>query len=176
MKTLIFKTVKDLNSRFGNTDKTEFVKEGSFTDAMIHFDDQYPLFPKQAGEEGFDSSIDAKGYITDSSGEVLFTYSELEDSDYHSVFVDGGFFRGYYTTASNDLTEEELIAVSGSMNAEEYFMENGFSERDFKLAEYFNDFKYLVLYGDLYIDDFKVSDGEPDEDYFEFNGKFYTKN
>jgi tryptophan halogenase len=62
METLIFKTVRDLKSRFGRATKIEFVKEGDFIEAMNYFDDTYNVFEKTEENEGFDPSIDEKGY------------------------------------------------------------------------------------------------------------------
>ncbi|MGJ1196303.1 hypothetical protein ACR777_10390 [Sphingobacterium spiritivorum] len=175
MKTLIFKTVKDLKSRFGNSEKIEYVKEGDFYDAMSFFDDQYPLFFSEKGDENFDSSIDEEGYIKDSSGDVRFTFSELKGSDCHTFNVDGGYFRNYYTTKSNDLTDDELLAVANDYNAEDYFVENGFSKLHFRLAEYFDDFQKLIEYADNYIEEFQVHTEEPEEDFYIFEDKYYTK-
>ncbi len=178
MATLIFKTVKDLKSRFGNSEKIEFVKEGNFLDAMSHFDDQYNYFEQTPENEGFDSSIDEKGYYTDSNGDVIVTFTELKERVNHTCEVDGSYFKNYYTTSSDSLTDDELVALSNQYNAEDYFIENGYSKLQFRLAEYFEEFDKLIENGDFYVKDyFDCLDKEPEDgSYFEFEEKFYVKN
>ena len=108
---------------------------------------------------------------------MIFTISDLENSKSHVCSVDSISFINYYTTESNDLTDDELLAYSKNYDAEDVFIENGYSKLHFRLAEYFKDFERLIENGDDYIDYFDVLDNESEEeDSFEFEGKFYIKN
>ena len=177
MKTLIFKRVRDYQSRFGRGTKIEFVKEGDFVEAMNYFDDTYNVFETTEDNECFDPSIDEKGYYTDSSGDVIVTFSDLENSKSHICEVDSSAFINYYTTESNDLTDDELLAYSKNHDAEDVFIENGYSKLHFRLAEYFKDFERLIENGNDYIDYFDALDNEPEnDDSFPFEDKFYIKN
>lgn len=118
MKTLIFKSNGKPRT---NVVTVEFVKEGSFVDAMNYFDDAYPVFyHSKNDEEGFDSSIDENGYYVDSNHDLIVTESDLAKSESHTNNVDNTFFRAYYTKTIDELTREEVDAIISSRWVDDY--------------------------------------------------------
>lgn len=174
METLIFNTAKNLKSRFGNSIVTEFVKEGSITDAINYFD----------GSRDFGSifySEEKKYYFsTDDNGTPLISDEEINNNEENSCSVDGLRF---YTAKVDNLNVEEIKAViaDNSYLIQQVLESNGYSYDDYLVAEYFNDVEEFLsdIPYEGYIEDYySVSDVE-DEDAskeFELNGKFYQRN
>lgn len=181
MKTLIFKTVGKPNS---NSTKPEFVKEGTFTDAMTHFDYEYPTFFYELGDEGYNEEIadGANWYYTDSNADLIVRDLDLIDNEEWENNIDNTFFRSYYTKNINNLSDDELKEVLKQNWLTDSFKEeviesNGMDYTTYQVAKYFRDSEnYLdnpeTDYLEKYYNKF---DEEQEEDYIEVNGKFYTK-
>ena len=139
MTTLIFATKKNLKSRFGNGEVIEFVKEGMFTDAMNFFDDQYPTFYNEE-----------TGIYSDSDGNEIISDAKLKASNEHINDIGASFFKNYYTRNSDNLSTDELIAISNDYFAVQYFLDNEYTEKEFKAAKDVNEIGVLVECGTGY--------------------------
>ena len=144
MTTLIFKTKKDLKSRFASRIITEFVKESDFVTAMNYFDDSDPTFYQTKESDNFNSEIDPNGYYINGNGSVIVTDSQLEKSTEHRNMDNS---EGYYTKNSNNLNREELIAISKENIGEDVFLENGFTSKEFNTALDNNKIDFLIDLG-----------------------------
>jgi len=173
MTTLIFRTKKDLKSRFGNSMITEFAKEGSISDALSYFD----------GSHDFGSFFhnDEKGYyyVTDDNGRELITDDEMENNEEVNCSVD---IYSFWTTKIDNLNSEELLSVlkDGSYLAQEVLEANEYSYDDYQVAKYFDDVDEFIgehPYENYIKDYYEVSEKEFDNgcEEFELNGKFYQK-
>lgn len=172
METLLFRTRKDYQSQFGNLLKTTFVKEGDISDALTYFDGSDLGHFFHNDEEG--------AYYSTDDGDPLITDEIIEDNETHSFRVD--MYR-VWTKKINDLDKDELLSLVEDAYPSlirDGFLANGFTEEEFEVAKYFEDFGRLIEVtenGRNYIEwDFFMSDSEPESGrYFEYKGKFYTK-
>lgn len=122
-QTLIFKTRKDFRSPV-NAIITEFVKEGTFQDAMNYFDDQFPVFEREGGgRQWADGGYICTGYELDHCTELTAT-------------PDSANCLTYYTVDRDNLGLNELLALSEDMKAKSvgYWEENGFDPEAFYMA------------------------------------------
>lgn len=175
MKTLIFATDKNRNSRNSNEMITEFIKEGDIVDAMNYFD----------GSRRFGNFFhnDEEGYwfANNDNGNhrERITDAEIENDVNKSIDVD--IYTLWTKTIDNlSLTELKAVLKDGDKyTAAEALEAYGFNVDAYEVAKHFDDLEFFFDYsGNDYIEKFyNVSDVMPEDedDHFEYKGKFYTE-
>jgi hypothetical protein len=121
--TLIFAKEYSVDERSRIQLETVFVKEGSFAEAMAHYDDKYPVFKR-------------KGRYVFGDGTVICTEQELTTKQCLKANVTDWLLESYYTVASDQLDRNELLAVADRLgfNAAGYWEENGFTAESYQSA------------------------------------------
>lgn len=179
MKTLIFRTEKNLKSRFNNEMITIFVKEGDIVDAMNHFDGSRAF-------GNFFHNDDERFYYANNDSQPLITDDEIANNCEQSISVD--LYR-LWTSKINNLSSAEIKAVIETgydYLISETLEANGYLQEEFEVAKHFNELNYLLenfprtkdgerLPEINYLQFYEVSETEPEDDFLEYKGKFYTQ-
>ena len=138
MKTLIFRTEKNHKSRFPNTLKTSFVREGCIEYALTYFDGAHNI-----GNIYFD---DETGEYKDDSGMILITTKEIQINPLQSIRFD---IYKIWTADQNNLDEDEMnavIEVADDWTISECLEANGYSwEKFIETRENGNNFDLETL-------------------------------
>lgn len=170
MKTLIFSTKKDLNTRFSNTFKTVFEKEGSIDDALTYFDG--------SGRFGSLFHNDEEGYYYDEAGRVLITDEDVASGEPQTV---RGDINSFWTSKIDELTNEEIMAVINDdidLVIQEVLAANGIDYNAYRVAKKFSDLENLIESRDnSYLENnYTIEEDSDNDDAFYFDGKYYIKN
>lgn len=170
MKTLIFSTQKNLNTKFGNTLTTVFEKEGNIDDALTYFD----------GSGGFGSFFhnEEEGYYYDEAGRVLITDEDVASGEPQTV---RGDINSFWTSKIDELTNEEIMAVINDdidLVIQEVLAANGIDYNAYCVAKKFSDLDTLLNDRDVdYLNNnYTIEEYSDNEDAFYFCGKYYIKN
>ena len=170
MRTLIFSTQKNLNTKFGNTLTTVFEKEGNIDDALTYFDG--------SGRFGSFFHNDEEGYYYDEAGRILITDAEVESGGAHTIRVD---INSFWTSKIDELTNEEIMAVINDnidLVIQEVLAANGIDYNAYRVAKKFSDLENLIESRDnSYLENnYTIEEDSDNEDAFYFGGKYYIKN
>ena len=165
MSTLIFVEERDLSQIRPNARKLRFLKKGGISDALAHFDDTYPSFHYERGQEGFDEKFGHDSYYLDDQGGFIISGDEVE------TFFPLGEKR-IHVSAVNNLSVEELMAVYGSdgESAIYIFIENGIPGHEFSLMHGFGVLHEILSDGvtdmalDWFMEDVMVHSDDPEDD------------